>query len=166
MWRRNCLFFGLVATRIRRFVNTKTRIYQSASRAENVAQNLAIFSACLQQESVNFCVHFQKSFFFRKTQQESVEFYHHFLVGRSGRVGPGRVGSGRVVLWHVGVALKSKNALRIIHLSLSETVIQNFQSELFNLIYEIMYARRVLTEEGPESELTRQCENYFGFKQK
>ena len=84
-----CFFFGLSTKRTRRFVNRKTRIYQGASRSDNVAYNLAIYSACLQ-ESVNFCVHFQKSRFFRKTQQESVDFYHHFLVGRSGRVGPGR----------------------------------------------------------------------------
>ena len=81
-------FYGLSTTKTRRFVNRKTRIYQGASRSDNVAYNMAIFSACLQQESVNFCVHFQKSRFFRKTQQESVDFYHHFLVGRSGRAGP------------------------------------------------------------------------------
>ena len=85
-----------------------------------MTQNLAIFSAISQAKSVDFYDHFFKSRFFRSFTSENCRFLALFF-GRS--AGPGRVGSGRVVSGHVGVALKSNNALRISTFVVIETVI-------------------------------------------
>ena len=90
--------------------------------------NMAIFSACLQQESVNFCVHFQKSRFFRKTQQESVNFYHHFLVD-------GRVGLGRFVAFRRRPKIKKRlknHTFIVIGNDRIELLKWPFQSDVFS----------------------------------
>ena len=69
-----------------------------------------VFSAFLQQESVDFRHHFLKSHFFRPTQAKTVVFRGQFLVGR--------VGSGRLLakMWKNGRTMRAGSPHKNINL--------------------------------------------------
>ena len=73
-------------------------------------KNLAIFLAISRAKTVDVLTILKKSHFRRLSQAKTAIFCHYFLVGR-------------VVSGHVGVALKSNNALRISTFVVIETVI-------------------------------------------